>query len=197
MIESMGYKSILGILAVLIGFIGYVPYFRNIILGRTKPHAFSWLVWGLLTAIAFAGQVVSKGGAGAWVTGFTAFVCLAIFVLALYKGSKDFPLIDWLSLAGAGIALLLWVATNNPVTAIILVTVIDLFGFIPTFRKSYLRPNEETMFTYSMSGLKFVVGIVALEKISLVTALYPASLVITNGLFISLLVVRRAQLSKG
>jgi len=193
----MGYKSILGILAVLIGFIGYVPYFRNIILGRTKPHAFSWLVWGLLTAIAFAGQVVSKGGAGAWVTGFTAFVCLAIFVLALYKGSKDFPLIDWLSLAGAGIALLLWVATNNPVTAIILVTVIDLFGFIPTFRKSYLRPNEETMFTYSMSGLKFVVGIVALEKISLVTALYPASLVITNGLFISLLVVRRAQLSKG
>src|SRR5580698_5703228 len=63
-------KEILGASAILIGCISYVPYFRTIFSGKTKPHAFSWLVWGILTAIAFGGQIVGKGGAGAWVTGF-------------------------------------------------------------------------------------------------------------------------------
>jgi hypothetical protein len=189
------YKLLLGALAVIVGFIGYIPYFRNIINGKTKPHAFSWLVWGILTAIAFVGQVTSNGGAGTWVTGFTALICFAVFILALRKGKKDFPLTDWISLAGAGIALLLWFITSNPLTAIILITIIDALGFIPTFRKSFVRPNEETMFTYLMSGIKFIIGIVALEQYSLVTVLYPLSLVITNAVFILMLLIRRKQLA--
>jgi len=190
----MDYKVWLGVIAVIMGFIGYVPYFRDISLGKTKPHAFSWLVWGILTGIAFVGQVTSNGGAGAWVTGFTALVCLTIFLFALRKGAKDFPLLDWLSLVGAGIALLLWFVTKDPLGAIILVSIIDALGFIPTFRKSVARPYEETMFTYIMSGLKFVIGIIALTEFSLVNVLYPASLVLNNGAFVILLIVRRKQL---
>ena len=83
------YKTILGIIAVIIALAGYVPYFRDIFRGKTKPHAFSWLVWASLTGIAFFGQIFDKGGAGAWVTGFTAVVSFAIFFLALKKGEKN------------------------------------------------------------------------------------------------------------
>ena len=41
------YKIILGVAAVLIGIAAYIAYFRNIFAGKTKPHAFSWLVWGI------------------------------------------------------------------------------------------------------------------------------------------------------
>ena len=51
------YKTILGIIAVIIALAGYVPYFRDIFRGKTKPHAFSWLVWASLTGIAFFGQI--------------------------------------------------------------------------------------------------------------------------------------------
>jgi hypothetical protein len=119
-------KESLGILAIVIGFIGYVPYFRTIFSGKTKPHAFTWFVWGLLTAIAFAGQIAGKGGAGAWVTGFTAFISFTIFALALAKGKKDFPVADWLCLVGCMLALALWAFTNDPLSAIILITVIGL-----------------------------------------------------------------------
>lgn len=190
----MNYRDYLGVLAIIIGFIGYVPYFRNIISKKTKPHAFSWLVWGVLTGIAFFGQLADRGGAGAWVTGFTALVCFTFFILALQRGHKDFPLFDWFCLAGAGLGLLLWFLTNNPLLAIVLITVIDMLGFIPTFRKSISKPYEETAFTYTMSGLKFVVAIIALQHYSWVTVLYPASLVLTNGAFVPLLLVRRAQL---
>lgn len=193
----MGLKTFLGIAATLMALVAYVPYFRNMLAGRTRPHAFTWLVWASLTAIAFAGQVVEGGGPGAWVTGFTAAVSFVIFGYALWQGrgtQRDIVLVDWLSLAGAALALVLWGVTDNPLTAVLLITVIDALAFVPTFRKSYRRPWEETAVTYSLSGLKFVIAIFALEQLTPTTWLYPASLVLMNGLFVGMLLVRRRQL---
>ena len=188
-------KNTLGIIAVVIGFIGYIPYFKTIFSGKTKPHAFTWLVWGTLTAIATAGQVAGGGVAGAWVTGFTALISFIIFGLALVRGVKDFPLADWLCLAGCILAAVLWLVTNDPLTAVVLITLIDAIAFIPTIRKSYSSPESEPAFTYALSGLKFVIGIAALEQLSLLTVLYPASLVLANGGFVLMLWVQRKRLS--
>src|SRR3989338_10222221 len=98
-------KALLGILAVLIALIGYIPYFRDIFLGKTKPHAFSWLVWTILTWTAFAGQLVAGAGPGAWVIGFSGIACVAVFLLALKKGEKNIYQSDWLCLIGAGVAI--------------------------------------------------------------------------------------------
>lgn len=187
-------NSALGLLAITIGFIGYIPYFRTILNGKTKPHAFTWLVWGVLTGIAFAGQIAGSGGAGAWVTGFTALISFIIFGFALFRGVKDFPLTDWLCLLGCVIAIALWLVTKDPLTAVILITVIDAVAFIPTIRKSYSAPNSEPIFTYALSGLKFLIGIVALERLSVITVLYPASLVLANGAFVLMLLVQRKRL---
>jgi len=190
------YKTILGIIAVIIALAGYVPYFRDIFRGKTKPHAFSWLVWASLTGIAFFGQIFDKGGAGAWVTGFTAVVSFAIFFLALKKGEKNITSSDKWSLFGAGVALVLWYLTSSPMGSVILITLIDALGFYPTFRKSYHKPHEETMLTFFLSGLKFVIAIIALQNYSVVTYLYPASLVLMNFIFVGLLIVRRRQHKK-
>jgi len=190
------YKMILGTIAILIALAGYVPYFRDIFAGKTKPHAFSWLVWALLTGIAFFGQIFDRGGAGAWVTGFTAIVSFVIFFLALQRGEKNITLSDKWSLGGAGVALVLWYFTNSPLGSVILITIIDALGFYPTFRKSYHKPHEETMLTFFLSGLKFVIAILALQHYSVVTYLYPASLVLMNFIFVGLLIVRRRQLKK-
>jgi hypothetical protein len=187
-------KEILAVIAIIIGLVGYIPYFTTIFSGKTKPHAFTWFVWGLLTAIAFGGQVAGNGGAGAWVTGFTALISFTVFGLALVKGKRDFPLADWLCLVGCMLSLALWAVTENPLSAIILITIIDMLAFIPTFRKSYHKPDSEPAFTYALSGLKFAVAIVALEEFSVVTVLYPASLVLTNGLFVLMLYVQRKRL---
>lgn len=186
-------KTALGILATSMAFFSYIPYIRNMLSGKTKPHAFSWLVWGALTAIAFVGQVSDNAGPGAWVTGFTAMVSFFIFVTALRTGEKDISKSDWFSLIGAGLAMLLWWATSNPLTAVILITLIDALGFYPTFRKSYHKPHQETAITFAISGLKFIVAIFALENLTLVTWLYPASLVLMNGIFVIMLLIRRKQ----
>src|SRR5207253_1528641 len=108
----------------------YIPYFRDIIKRKTKPHAFSWFIWGLLTAIAFFAQLTKGGGAGAWVSGFTSLVLLSIAVLALIYGEKDTKIINWLSFIGALVGLILWGITKNPLSAIIIVTAIDTIAYV-------------------------------------------------------------------
>lgn len=187
-------KTFLGIAATVIALYSYIPYFRDIFAGRTKPHAFSWLVWFLLTAVAFAAQVKDGGKAGAWVTGFTALVSLFILGAAIRHGEKDITKSDWLCLIGAFLAMIAWAITKSPLTAVILITVIDALGFAPTFRKAYYHPEQETLITFALSAVKFVIAIAALSHYSAVTVLYPASLVFMNGLFVTMLVTRRKQL---
>ncbi len=187
----MNYKVALGVLATALGLIGYVPYFRDIFKGKTKPHVFSWFVWGLLTAIAFFAQIAKGGGAGAWVTGVTAIACFVIAGLALKYGEKQITTTDRLSFVGAILGIILWRLTDSPLLAVVLVTVIDALGFLPTFRKAYYKPNEETASTFLLSSIKFIFGILALESFNLTTWLYPASLILMNGAFVVMVVWRR------
>lgn len=187
------YKIILALLATLIGLIGYIPYFRDIFKGTTKPHVFSWFIWSLLTGIAFAAQVVEGAGPGAWVTGFTAVVCSAVAVLAFSKGEKEITKSDWVCLVLALLGIALWLVTDNPLTAVIVVTITDALAFIPTFRKTYFKPHEETLTEYALAAVKFFISIIALESLTLSTWLYPASLVIMNGAFVVMALIRRRK----
>ena len=186
---------ILAYLAIGIGLASYIPYFFSIAKGKTKPHAFSWFIWGLLTTIAFFAQMAGGAGTGAWVTGFTAALCYAIVVAALFKGEKQITKSDWATFLGALFTLPVWYMTKDPLAAIILITIIDALGFYPTFRKSWHKPHEEMPLAYGLSGLKFLIALFALENFTATTALYPFSLVVMNWIFVAMVLWRRKAVS--
>lgn len=175
--------------------VGYFYYFRDIFAGKTKPHAYSWLVWALLTAIAFGGQLSDNGGPGSYVTGVTAAVSFVIFFLAIRQGEKNITRSDKAYLIMAILAIIPWLLTNDPVISVILISIIDFLGFIPTIRKSYHKPHEETLIHYVLAGLKFVLAIVALDHYSITTWFYPASLVAANLFFVVMLILRRKKIT--
>jgi hypothetical protein len=185
------YKPLLGGAATAIALIGYAPYIYNTLKGKTKPHAFSWFVWGVLEAIGFTAQVVGHAGPGAWVTGFSSAVTFFIFFLALKNGNRKFLLFDWISLGGALIAIILWRLTNDPTLAVIFVVTADATAFFPTYRKAFSRPFEETLTEFALSFVKHSIAIFALSTYSLTTWLYPASLMATNGAFVIMTLIRR------
>jgi hypothetical protein len=189
----MNFKVIVAIISVLLTLTGYTFYFRDIFAGKTKPHAYSWLVWASLTAIAFAGQISDHAGPGAWVTAVTAAISFIIFVIAIQKGEHNITRSDKLNLLGAAVALFLWFFTSNPLSAIILISIVDFLGFLPTIRKSYHKPYEETLISYVLAGTKFILSIIALDHYSATTWLYPASLIAANAFFVSMLIIRRRQ----
>lgn len=185
-------QELLGGFAVLLGIIGYVFYIRGIVQGKVKPHAFTWFVWGLLTAIAFFAQDTEGGGAGAWVTGVTALFSFAFATVGLRASSRIYiAKTDWIFFVTALLSIPIWYFSGNPLWSVILITVIDFIAFIPTIRKAYYNPDTENGWTYALSGTKFVVSLAALESFTWTTALYPASLVVANLVFVTMLILRR------
>lgn len=190
------YRIIAGVIAVLVAMTGYSFYLRDIFRNNTKPHAFSWLLWGIMEIIAFAAQVVKHGGPGAWVTGASSIITLFIFTLALTKGTRDFTRFDWIALFASLGGILLWWLTKDPTLSVILIATADAIAFTPTFRKGFNKPFEETLVEYSLSMVKHLIGISALQSFSIATWFYPASLVLSNGSFVSMMLIRRKHLEK-
>jgi hypothetical protein len=188
------FKMVVALISVLMTLVGYAFYFKDIFAGKTKPHAYSWLVWGLLTAIAFFGQLSDGAGAGAWVTGTTALISFVIVALAFKQGNNNITRSDQWFLAGCLVSIVLWLVTNDPLLSMILITGIDFLGFLPTIRKSIHKPFEETLIHYVFAGAKFALAMLALDNVSVVTTLYPLSLVLANWMFVVLLIIQRRKL---
>ena len=187
----MEYKNLLGILTIAIGLVSYSFYFRDILKGKTKPEAYSWLIWGLLAAIAFFAQTTEEGGAGTWATALTAVVCLLIALTAFHRGEGRMKGIDEISLLGAFMGVILWKYTNDPLIAVLFVILIGFLGFVPTFYKVFYKPREETVVTFALNAVKFTFAFLALNSVSLVTGLYPAAMIIMNTSLVLMIFVRR------
>lgn len=184
-------KEVIGIIAALLVFAAYGPYLRDMAKGKTKPHPYSWFVWAFLTAIIFALQISHGAGAGAYVTGTVAALSFIICFYGIRYGTKDITRFDsicfFLALAATGV----WLFAKQPTASMILLVSIDMLGFLPTVRKSWHRPYEETLFTWSLNGFRHFLSIFAIEKYSLLTVLNPAVWAVANGLFSLMLIYRR------
>jgi hypothetical protein len=189
------YKELLAAAAIVLTFVAFVPYIRSILAGRTKPHAFSWIVWGLGTFVVFLAQLADGGGSGAWPTGVSGIITACIAVLA-YRSRSDTSItkVDWVFLGVALAALPCWLLTSNPLTAVVLLTGMDLAGFAPTFRFAFLNPHDEHIGFYSLGALRNAVAIAALEHYSLTTVLFPAAVGIACALFVAMVAYRRIQM---
>ena len=189
----MNIKDIIGVIAVVLTFIGYAPYIRDIFKGTTKPHIFSWFTWILTTGLVYALQATS--GPGAWVTLSLVILMSFITIVSFKRGYKDIKKIDIIFFLLAILALPLWLIIKQPVLSIILLTAIDVAGFIPTIRKSWNAPHTETLSFYIITAFRHALSIFALEQFSIVTALYPIAWVFANALFAVILIVRRRKIS--
>ncbi len=191
----MDIKTIISIVAIILTFVGYAPYIRDIFKGTTRPHIFSWLIWGLVTGIIYALQVSAGAGSGSWITLNLIFIFVFIFVISFKKGSKDIGKIDIVFLLLALCAIPLWLVIEQPVLSIILLSTIDMLGFAPTVRKSWNDPYSETLSLYVITTFRHGLAIFALAKYNIVTWLFPGTWVIANALFALMLIIRRKKMN--
>lgn len=185
--------ELFGIISVVFAIVAYPPYIISILRRKTVPHAFSWVLWTLLTWIAYAIQASSGAGAGSWATGITA-LCTTIIMLFTFKyGEKNITRSDRMMFIGGIAAIPLWLLTKDPTASAILVTLIDAAGFYPTMRKSWLKPREEMAFTHFLSMIKHGLSLRALAVVNIPTAFYPAALLAMNVILVAIILIGRSR----
>lgn len=188
-------KEFLGILAVVVTFVGYAPYVLDTIKGKTRPHIFSWFTWAFVTFIIFALQILGHGGAGTYTTLATAILCTGIFILGLKNGKKDITKFDTVIFIITLIATGIWIFAKQPIITTVLIVTINTLANIPTIRKSWNDPNSETLFTWEMGAVRNFLGLIALSEFSILTWLYPVTNFIINIIESSILIFRRKKLA--
>lgn len=187
-------KEILSVIAVVLTFVAYIPYFRDIVKGKTHPHIYTWSLWGLLTILIVALQIIGGAGPSTWITAAAGVMCLGVIVLGLRGGKKYITKLDTAIAILALAAIGFWLIVDQPVISLWLVIIADLLAFIPTVRKSWNEPHSETLSLYVTNSIRFILAFFALETITFLSSGWVIAWVLANLLFSIILVARRRVL---
>jgi len=188
----MFYKEFFSTVAIALTFIAFLPYIRSIRRGKTKPHVFSWIIWGSTTFVIFLAQLADQAGVGAWPIGISGIITLYVaFLAATKKSDITITKTDSMFLIVAIMSLPLWYLTTDPLWAVLILTMVDAAGFGPTFRKAYTHPHEEPLLFYLIFVVRNLLVLAALEHYSLTTVLFPIVIAVVCALFIVMVAYRR------
>lgn len=184
-------KEILWSIAVVLTFVGYIPYIRDIILGKTEPHVYTWLILSIAGIGIYITQVQHSGWAGSWMMLFATIISFIVTLLSVKYGKKYIKPVDHYLLGICLIALLLVIMWINPLLSVILLIICDMTSFIPTLRKSWYYPHTETASLYAISAIRYGISILALTTINAENSIFLGFWVILNVFTFTLIVTRR------
>ena len=192
----MDIKIFFAILSGIIGTAAFAPYIRDTWTKKTVPHVFTWLIWTITKGTATAGLIYGDGGAGAIPMIISVMLALVVVILSIRDGFKYIKKSDIAIFAMALLAIFVWWQLSSPLAAVIMVSIIDAIGYIPTFRKSYAHPWKETVGSWTAFALADGLAILALENYNLLTVSYLATITSASALLVVYLLVRRSLLQQ-
>ncbi len=192
----MELKTLFFVIALAVAVLAFIPYFRGMFKGDTRPHSYTWLIWSITSAIGAAG--VWHGGGGLPAIGFiiSASLTFLTFLFSLRFGTQNITRGDSVALATCLVAVFFWVFLNDPVASVILGISIDIAGYWPTLRKSFLDPWGESLTSWILWILAPGFFLLALDTYNILTTAYYAPLIIINSIFVILFLVRRRTVAK-
>lgn len=187
----MEFKLFFGVASAILSVAAFGPYLNDIFKGNTKPHMYSWLIWTILQTIGAIAQIRDGAGYGAWMLTLGAVICFSIFVLSFKYGTRDISVFDRWCLFSALGAIILYFFLHEALLSVILISIIDFVGFLPTYRKTFIDPSSELWTAWALAGAGYLASIIAMEHYSSITMLYTMSALVGNFVLVGIILARR------
>jgi len=169
----MEWRGILGIIASLITFFAIIPYMRDTLRGATRPNVVTWFLWTLNGSILAYAQFTAGASWTLAVLVASTLSTAVVTVLAVPFGQRGYGVVDAACLGMALAAMAGWWWTENPLTAIVLGVLAEIFAVSPTVAKTYREPASETPITYWATTFATILSLVASTKFDLANLLFP------------------------
>ncbi|MBK8303297.1 MAG: hypothetical protein IPK98_07825 [Chloracidobacterium sp.] len=97
----------------------------------------------------------------------------------------------FLVLALAGIVP--WVITNDPTISVVIAVAIDLTAFVPTLRKTWLKPSTESPLLYGSNVLRHILALLSMQTYNIATTLHSIAMLATNTAMTAMLVSSKSE----
>jgi len=190
----MSFAKILLFLSIASNITATSYYIYSIYRIRIKPHAFTFIIWSIELGINLAVQTFSGVGWGAILLATNFLGCLIVFLYCIKKGYIQYDKLDWLCLILGLLAIALWFITKHPIYSVILSCIIDFFAFLPSFRKSFRKPFEDSALLFFVAGLEYLMTFPSYKVYSFLVLAYPIVVLCLDLSYACMISIRRFQL---
>lgn len=184
-------KETIAVVAAILAIFGNIPYLRDILNKKVRPHPYTWLVWSIVSCIIFFGQLAKGAGIGALPTASAEIFTIIIFVFSLRYGFKDIKPIDTVFLIIALLGIVPWILFKDPTISVIIAVGIDLVAFMPTIRKTWVNPKTENSILYISNVLRHILMLLSLKSYNIATMLHSIVMITVNFIMTSIILGRK------
>ena len=176
-------ERILGLLAGIIIFGAQVVYLINTIGRKVRPSVLSWTGWAFLMGTSVVAQVVGKGWQWS-MTGilFSTVGCLAISTTAVLTRNYSLQRKDWLYVVLGALCVGVYMLSANPWMTTIFAIGADAVLGVPTIKKAWHDPVSERSWAWVLGVISSTLALVICVGHDWIYVLFPAYLVLFNGL---------------
>jgi hypothetical protein len=169
-------------------FVAFLPYVWAILHHQTVPSPVTWAIWASVDTLALLAMKKEKAKTGQLTGAVTG--AWVITILALFFGKPTMGAIEWVSIIGALIGIVLWKKTGNALLAIICSQAATFIGAIPTFVDAYRIPAVEDPIAWSIWFASCICALLAIRKWNLAEALQPLTFTAIETVMVILVVIR-------
>jgi len=188
----MEIKVILGIVGGLLIAGSFIPYIFDIVKKKTEPHVYTWFIWSITHMIAALAIFEGNGGLFAALSVASGgILSFGIFLMSFKYGTKNITTFDTATLVTAIVAVFMWWKLDHPEWSIITIAMIDLLGFIPTFRKTWFRPGSESIIAWTLYAVGNIAALVAITTYIIMTSFYIATMIAASFTLVTIILTRR------
>lgn len=153
--------QLFSIISAFLFLISYFFYIYSIFLKETKPQKVSWLIWAttdILILITLFLQKVSNFHLSLAATFGSVFIAF----LSFKYGTKGWTKIDVVCLFLSGIGIILWFFFNNPLIALIILSLTQVIASIPTIAHLWHKPRDENLLSWGVFFVSAIFGMLAI-----------------------------------
>ncbi len=161
-ISDLSLEHLLVILSAIIMLAGGWTYILDTLKGKTQPNRVTWGMWALAPLIGVLASFDQGADPWALVRTFLAgFIPLMVFISSFFNPSSFWKtsIFDISCGALSLLALIVWLGTESPRSAILMTVLADLLAAVPTLVKAWKAPETEnrTVFVASLTSAVLVI----------------------------------------
>lgn len=182
--------SVIGVLSAVIFLLGDIPYLRDTINKKIKPHRVTWGVVCLLNIIGFANQYAAGARNSLWLFGAAVFMTGAIFLASLKNGVGGFAKLDIFALVTSLVGIVLWQTFDSPSISVLTNVVVVIVAVTPAFAKARKYPETENGIAYAAGSFSALLAAISVGKFEPILLVLPLTSMVLQLYMSYLLYIR-------
>ncbi|MBJ7289215.1 hypothetical protein [Williamsia sp.] len=165
--------------------------------GVVRPNRVTWFLWAAAPGIAFGAQIGDGVGLPA-VTTLAVGLGPLLILCASFANRSSYWRVSGFDLSCgvvAAVALLAWLALDDPVLAVLTALAADAIGGVPTVVKAWRHPDTERPIVYLLAAANGTLALLSLSAYDVTTVAFPVYLILL-GITMCAIVSRRGRRSR-